>query len=80
VRAKLVPAGTGLPAGPPPQLAQLLGPARATSDVRAAFRSELRALDAAIQRALPRAADRMARAHLEDARDQIRDILEPERR
>ena len=80
VRAKLNPPAQATPAGVPPQLAQQFGPARATSDIKAAFRSELRALDAAIQRALPRAADRITRAHLEDARDQIRDILEPERR
>ena len=79
VRAKVTPSVQPTPAGLPPQ-AQQVGPARATSDVRSALRSELRALDAAIQRALPRAADRMTRAHLEDARDQIRDILEPERR
>ena len=80
VRAKIAPPAQVTPAGVPAQLAQQLGPARATSDIKAAFRSELRALDAAIQRALPRAADRITRAHLEDARDQIRDILDPERR
>ena len=80
VRAKLNPPTPQLPAGIPPQLAQQFGPARATSDVKAAFRAELRALDASIQRALPRTSDRMTRAHLEDARDQIKDILEPERR
>lgn len=80
VKAKITPSGPPVPAGLPPQLAQQFGPARATSDIKAAFRSELRALDASIQRALPRATDRMTRAHLEDARDQIRDILEPERR
>jgi hypothetical protein len=37
-------------------------------------------VDAGVQRALPRASDRMTRAHLEDARDQIKDILEPARR
>ncbi len=80
VKAKLNPSTPIIPPGIPPQLAQQFGPARATSDIKAAFRSELRALDASIQRALPRTSDRMTRAHLEDARDQIRDILEPERR
>ena len=80
VRVKIRPPAQATPAGIPAQLAQQFGPARATSDIKAAFRSELRALEASIQRALARAADRMARAHLEDARDQIRDILEPERR
>ena len=80
VRAKVNPPAQTTPAGLPAQVAQQVGPARSTSDIRAAFRSELRALDAAIQRALPRATDPMTRAHLEDARDQIREILEPERR
>jgi hypothetical protein len=80
VKAKITPPTPQLPPGLPPGLAQQFGPARATSDVKAAFRAELRALDASIQRALPRASDRMTRAHLEDARDQIKDILEPERR
>jgi hypothetical protein len=79
-RAKLNPATPQLPAGIPPQLAQQFGPARATSDIKAAFRAELRALDAGIQRALPRTTDPMTRAHLQDARDEIRDILEPARR
>ncbi|MBI4519463.1 MAG: zinc-dependent metalloprotease [Gemmatimonadetes bacterium] len=77
VRNKLNPPAP--PAGLPPQLAPQVGPARATSDVKAGFRSELRALDAGIQGALSRVVDRATRAHLEDARDQIRDILEPER-
>jgi hypothetical protein len=80
VKAKITPTAPQLPSGLPPGLAQQFGPARATSDIQAAFRSELRALDASIQRALPRTSDRMTRAHLEDARDQIKDILEPERR
>ena len=80
VKAKITPPTPQLPPGLPPGLAQQFGPARATSDVKAAFKAELRALDASIQRALPRASDRMTRAHLEDARDQIKDILEPERK
>jgi hypothetical protein len=80
VKAKITPTAPQLPSGLPPGLAQQFGPARATSDIQAAFRSELRALDASIQRALPHTSDRMIRAHLEDARDQIKDILEPERR
>ena len=61
----------------PAQLAAQVGPARATSDVRALFKSELRELDADVARALGRAADRATRAHLEDVRDQIRKILDP---
>jgi len=48
--------------------------------VRAAFRSELRALDRDLAQAVGKAGDRMTRAHLEDARDQIREMLEPDRR
>jgi hypothetical protein len=63
----------------PAQLAAQVGPARATSDVRALFKSELRELDADVARAIGRAGDRETRAHLEDVRDQIREILEPNR-
>jgi hypothetical protein len=59
--------GTGAPTGP----------ARATSDVQAIFRADLRALDREIQAALPKTADRDTRAHLEDARERIRKALEP---
>ncbi len=68
------------PAGFPAQLLGLVGPARGTSDIRAAFRAELRALDASLAGAIARAADRITRAHLEDARDQIRRALDPDRR
>lgn len=61
----------------PAQLAAQVGPARATSDVRALFKSELRELDADVTRAIGRAGDRSTRAHLEDVRDQIRKILDP---
>jgi len=53
------------------------GPARATSDVQAIFRADLRALDREIQAALPKTTDRDTRAHLEDARERIRKALEP---
>ena len=65
------------PAGAPAQFIQQIGPARATSDIRAAFRAQLRALDAELARAVPGASG-ITRAHLEDARDQIRRILRPE--
>lgn len=77
VRTKINPpapaAGTTAPAGGRGGGA---GPARATSDVRALFRSELRALDGDLERAIPRAANREVRAHLEDLRDEIKTILE----
>lgn len=76
-RAKINPVAPQLPAGLPPQFAAQFGPARATSDIKAAFRNELRTLDAELARALPKAGDAITRAHLQDARDQIKDILEP---
>lgn len=80
VAAKINPPAVTVPAGIPAQFAQLIGPARATSDIRSVFRSELRALDADLARAIARAGDRATRAHLQDARDQIREALEPNRR
>jgi len=41
------------------------------------IRGELRDLDAALKVALPKAADRATRLHLQDARDQIARILDP---
>ena len=76
-RNKITPPAVTLPPGIPAQFLALLAPARATSDIRALFRSELTALDASIKAALPRAANRETRAHLEDARDQIDKILHP---
>jgi hypothetical protein len=53
------------------------GPARRTSDVQAIFRSDLRALDSDLTSAIAKAGDRDTRAHLEDARERIRKILDP---
>lgn len=50
----------------------------APRDARALLRGELRSLDDAIARALPRAADRMTRSHLEAAQTRIERILDPE--
>jgi len=66
------------PAGFPPQLLIQIGPARTTSDIRAGFRAELRGLDADLAAAAPKASG-ITRAHILDARDQIRKILNPER-
>ncbi len=52
------------------------GPARATSDVQAAFRAELQTLDGELSRALGRSSDRITRAHLADARARIKEILD----
>jgi hypothetical protein len=76
-RNKLNPAPLVLPPGAPPQLAQLFGPARATSDVRSLFRSELRTVQQNATAAIPRATNRETRAHLEDMRDQINQLLNP---
>ncbi len=50
--------------GPPPE-------------VRSLLRGELRAVRADIVRAMPAVTDRLSRLHLEDARDQIDEILDP---
>ena len=76
-RGKINPVAPQLPPGLPPQFAAQFAPARTTSDIRAAFRGELRAVDAELARALPKAGDSITRAHIQDARDQIKDILEP---
>jgi len=60
------PAGFGTPPRPAP------------SEARALFRSELRALDAQLSGAIGRTSDRATRAHLQDARDRIARILDPE--
>ncbi len=46
-------------------------------DQRAFYRGELRALDRSLAAALPKAADRETRWHLQDARDQIARALDP---
>ncbi len=53
------------------------GATAANDDARSLIRSELRALNASAAKALPLAADRATRAHLEDVRDQIQKILDP---
>ncbi|HYL34955.1 MAG TPA: zinc-dependent metalloprotease, partial [Bryobacteraceae bacterium] len=54
-----------------------LGFFAASADEKPLYRAELKALSAAIAAALPKAADRETRAHLEGARDQIVSILDP---
>ena len=75
--AKINPPPVTLPQGLPPQFAAQFGPARSTSDIRAVFRAELRALDGDLRAAGGRARDAITRAHIEDARDRISKILEP---
>lgn len=77
VDGKINPRPVQLPAGLPAQFAaQFAGP-RATSDIKAVFRAELKALDGQLAAALGRTSDRTTRAHLDDARAQIKNILEP---
>jgi len=57
---------------------KLNGRPAATGDARPLARGELRAVDAAAQAAMARAADRTTRVHLEDVRDQIAKILNPQ--
>ena len=78
VDAKLNPKPVQLPAGLPAQFAALFAGPRATSDIKAVFRAELRALDAQLAGAAGRATDRTTRAHIDDARAQVRKILDPE--
>jgi len=56
---------------------RLNGRTPAIDDQRALFRAELRAIAAEAARALPKAADRASRAHLEDLRDQANRALDP---
>ncbi len=48
-----------------------------TADFRPILKSEMRALDADLATAIGRTNDRMSKAHLEDARDQIKRMLDP---
>jgi len=73
---KLNGGGPALPAGLPPEtLVQLR--VNTSSDERAFYRAELRALNVSIGAALAKARDRETRAHLEGARDLIARILDP---
>ncbi len=50
-----------------------------TADIRPLLKAEMRDLDRELAAAVSRTNDRATRAHLQDARDQIRDMLEPAR-
>jgi hypothetical protein len=63
-----------VPAGLPPELAAQLA---VNGEERPIYRAELKTLRASIVAAIPKAADRETRAHLEGARDQIAKILDP---
>ena len=49
-----------------------------TADFRPILKAEMRALDAELAAAIAKTTDRMSKAHLEDARDQIRKMLDTE--
>jgi hypothetical protein len=66
------PAGAGGGGGGPGAAAPV-----STADFRPILKSEMRALDADLASAIAKTSDRMSRAHLEDARDQIRKMLDP---
>ena len=68
------------PPAPNPALAAfgLAGPsARALSDFRGLLRAEMNDLSRELTTAMGRTTDRATRAHLEDARDQIKKMLDP---
>ncbi len=50
-----------------------------TADFRPILKAEMRALDADLATAIGKTSDRMTKAHLEDARDQIKRMLEGEK-
>ncbi len=75
--AKINPPPVQLPQGLPPGFAAQFAGARATSDIRSIFRAELRSLDRDLASALGRARDATTRAHIEDARAAIKNVLEP---
>lgn len=68
-------AASALPAGMPSGFTLPRQPS--SGDEKPLYRSELRALGAAIAAAVPKAADRETRAHLEAAKDEIARILDP---
>lgn len=77
VAGKINPAPAQVPPGLPPEFAAQFQPARATSDIRSILKSELRTLDAEFAAAIPRTTDRVAKAHMQDARDVIKKVLDP---
>jgi hypothetical protein len=56
---------------------RLNGQTPVNDDQRAYYRGELRSLTASLTAAIPKAANRQTRLHLEDSRDQIEKILDP---
>ena len=66
------------PAGPVNPILLLLGEGPANvRDFRGLLKDEMRVLDRELASAVGRTGDRTTRAHLQDARDQIREMLDP---
>lgn len=78
IGAKLNPAPIIPPANLPSGFT-IPPPTPLPGDARALLRLELQELDGAIGRATPKAADRETRAHLEDTRLQIKEILDADK-
>ena len=76
VNNKINGAAPSIPAGLPAELLAML-PAAASADEKSLYRAELRSLNAGIAAALAKTTDRIGKAHLEGARDQIARILDP---
>jgi hypothetical protein len=74
VNAKINGSSPAFPVGLPPELAALFASSGEESPL---YRADLRTLRASITAAIPKAADRETRAHLEGARDRIANILDP---
>jgi hypothetical protein len=65
-------------AGPTITLPPGFGPAPVnTRDMRALLKDEVRTLDRELAAAIPKQTDRATRAHFQDARDQIKEMLDP---
>jgi len=75
VNNKLNAPPTAAPQGLPPGFAAMFV---TSGDERAFYRAELRAISAAATAAIPKATDRATRVHLENIRDQVTKILDPD--
>jgi hypothetical protein len=75
MRGKVNPPPPALPAGLPAGFVLAVPPR--IQDIRALARSELKALDGELAAAQKKAGDTLTRAHLDDVRNQIDDILHP---
>jgi hypothetical protein len=77
VNTKINGGAPAVPAGIPAELVALVLGGAPTDDERAMYRSELRALSAAVTAGAAKSGDRATKAHLEAVKDQIARILDP---